>query len=162
MNTQGRWEYDDCGNNGDGERVFIPEEVCDAIDRLSVYCARSDYAAARIILAELHSKWIADAERNGRNGLKKELDDQNRMDANYGHGKVCFRTKDGLECEQKLSDKIEYGGRDWPREIRRAERNEVGCIINPMDLNASTPIAIRRYLRRPEMTKRGLWVYEEQ
>ena len=123
-------------------------------------------AAALMIGHTDHAMMLAhefrcDCHKEGQDAANKAAKDyaeeENRRAAAFGHGKVEFRTSDGLKCVDRLTlNEHDYYQPVWKRACR-VEHKEV------FDDSAVTfgAVPVRTYEFRGERTSTGLPVYEE-
>jgi hypothetical protein len=128
------------------------------VHRIAAALARNDLDHAFLLAHEFR----CDSHQEGQDAANKRAreiaEEENRMRAQFDHGKVEFRTKDGLVATDKISlRRDQYYQHVWKRMCRK----EMPDVITEQSLDKYTPIEVRTYEFRGEITQSGLPVYHE-
>ena len=150
-----RYIYPDNDINDEGPTV-VNEKTETLVHRIAAALMSNDTDRAMLLAHEFR----CDCHQEGVDAARKEARDyaeeENRRAAEYGQGKVEFRTSDGLKCVDKLTlPRFDYYKHIWKRACKAETR------VLTDESAKFTPIPVRTYEFRGEHTRQGLPVYEE-
>jgi hypothetical protein len=136
--------------------TIINDESESLVDTIAAALMRGDTEYAYLRAQRFYSKAHAAGAEAARKSARDYEEEENRRNAEFGHGKVEFRTRDGLRAIDKLTlGRYDYYQRIWKRACKTETRGL---------MDESTPfstIPVRTYEFRGERTDRGVPVYEE-
>ena len=139
--------------------IVISDDAESLVDTIASALMRGDTAYAYLRAQRAIDKADLDGQATAKKRARDYAEEENRRDAEFGHGKVEFRTRDGLKAIDKLElCRDGYYQPVWKRACRARERG-FEPITSEMALHE--PIPVRTYEFRGEITRGGLPVYEE-
>lgn len=146
-------------NNPDHEQgpSIISDDAESIVDSVAAAIARGDFDYAYTRAQDALNKSAERATDKARKHAQDMAEEENRMRAQFGHGKAEFRTLDGLVSHDKCEVRRDkYYMPIWKRACRAREDE----FLSDKPLDKYTPVKIRTYEFRG-IAQNGLPIYEE-
>jgi hypothetical protein len=140
--------------------TVISDAAENLVDSIAASLMRGDTQYAYLRAQRLYDTAHEAGQQAARKQARDFAEEENRRDAEFGHGKAQFVTKDGLVSHDKLSIRSnEYYPCIWKRACDRDDH----VLMDAAQLRSTmaTAIQVRIYEFRGEITDRGLPIYRE-
>jgi hypothetical protein len=152
-----RYIYDNPDEENQGPSI-ISDEAESLVDTIAAALMRGDtdyaYTRAQSAINKAGEKAREKAKQDAQNWAEQE----NRMRAEFAHGKAEFHTLDGLIAQDKIHlRRDEYYVPEWKRACRSPEHH----LLSDLAATKMTPIPIRTY-EFTRIGRNGLPIYEER